>query len=143
MAWELETKIMVMALVVIGIALSMMNVYGDFNNKYTTTTVYSNSTLALTLISTQETIYSGTQDLKEAADGFASGNLLDIVGGLLQGAVGILKLLGSSITGVVGLFTTSLSFFGLGPTLGLWVGIITAIGIIIFVISIILRRIRG
>jgi hypothetical protein len=143
MAWELETKIMIAALIATGLALSMISLFGDFNNKYDPVTSYDNSTLATALIDTQEIVYSGTGDLKEATDGFASGNLLDIVGGLLQGAIGILKLLGGSITAVVGLVTVGLSFLGLGENLGIWVGVATAAGIIVFVISIILRRIRG
>lgn len=142
MAWELETKVFVMSLVAFGIFTSLILFYSNINTHYTVNG-YTNGSLNSGMTELYDNIKTDTDNMDSAVNKLASGNLLDILGGLLQGVFGIIKTFVDVFVSVGSVGISALAAFNLGPGTALWGGIISLAVLIIFLVSVALRRIRG
>jgi len=113
--------------------------YADFNDKYTSTNYYEEN-----LTSIQNSLENTTYYLEQTKEGIdkltGSGwNIYDIIGGLKQTGLSLIKSLGSSINGGTKIFSQGISIFGIGLIGSVWILVAGAAIILMFIFWVIER----
>lgn len=133
-------KAFMMGLLFVTALLATMTIfYADFNDKYTPSTYYAENLSGIESSLENTTYY--LEQTKEGIDqiGNAGWNIYDIMGGLKQTGVSLIKSLGSSVNSGTKIFTQGISIFGIGTIGSTWILVAGAALILMFVFWVIER----
>lgn len=137
---ELE-NVLLSVLIAAGLFITMGIYYADLNNKYTVNGYYAEN---LTSIQNSfDNIVSDSEEISTGLDRLSSGNLLDILGGLKQGGVNLIKIFFDSFKSIGKIFVQSIDVFNLGEAGSVWAAISMAGVILMFILSAIIKKITN
>lgn len=131
--------ILISALMVTGFFVVILNFYGELNDQYTVNNYYTENLTAYE--ESFDSVQTQTEAVNEAINDLASGNIADILGGLLQGTISVLGLFKDSFIAIGNIFVQSVAIFEIGDATGTWVAIAASSVLILFLMFII-KKVR-
>jgi len=134
-------KILISMLVVTGLFITVGIYLADLNDKYDINGYYTQNLSSYT--STYNNIKEDTEQVSSAVESISSGNLLDIVGGLLQSGINIFSIFFDSFVGIGFMFAESFDVFNLGTVGAVWSGIAVVVVTLVFVFFLLKKMTRN
>ena len=127
-------NILISAVIVTALFTTVLLFYSDLNSSYEVNNYYEEN-----LTSFENSLDNITHAANQARDAFndlTSQNLLDILGGLKQGAYSGILLFGSSFDAIINIFVQGISILGLGEVGSVWILVAGTAVLIIFFVAI-------
>lgn len=134
-------KILISVLVVTGLFATLGIYFADLNDKYDVNGYYQQNLSSYT--NTFNEIEADSAEVAQGVERISSGNLLDIVGGLLQSGINIFAIFFDSFTSIGFMFIQSIDVFELGPASIVWGSITTVVVILVFIFFLLKKMTRS
>lgn len=134
-------KILISVLVVTGLFATLGIYFADLNDKYTVNGYYEQNLSSYT--NTFNEIQDDSEQISGSVELLSSGNLLDILGGLKQGGINLIKIFFDSFTSIGFMFIQSIDVFDLGPAGTIWGAIATVAVVIVFVVVFLIKKLTN
>lgn len=114
--------------------------HGEVNDNFTIHNYYEQNFSEYQVILNK--VQNNSEDVSNAFTKLASGNLLDIFGGLIQGLVSTMLIFFDSFVGLKIVFSQSIGIFELGDLGSLWIAVSAIAIVLVFIVGIIRRQVK-
>ena len=133
-------NILIPAIIVTALFVTMALFYAELTTVYTVDSYYEENFTSFE--SSIDNITYAADQSREAYNKLNSKNLLDIIGGLKQGAYSGILLFGGSFNVITNIFTQGIGIFNLGEVGPVWIIVAGTAMLIVFFVAIAARYLR-
>lgn len=126
--------ILISIMIIVASFTTLTFFYTDLTTQYDVTNYYDSNLTSYN--ETFQNIKEDSEQIDTAINSLTSGNLQDIIGGLVQGLLGILGVLTDSFIGIGAMLAQSIGLFDLGPMGPVWIGVATTAIVLILALGI-------